>query len=264
MIEGLNLHCQIGGLEIVRSPLIELHLRRQAVASLASIDITDSSQTARNALAPDAPVELRFRYRGEGRTQQWEGTVSRLEQLDPETLRVHAVGLEKKLLTQTMTESFYEEDSRAIARRLLQASGLSVSEISIPQESIPHVVFAHTTIAQGAKQLAHTLHRAFGHDLRPYALWLEPGGLRWSNSFTAGEARIASGENLLFHSPAPKGALGMVRSLLLPGLQHNQQVRIDDPRRGVSRTVLALEVHHTLSRNGNSTTLIYGGEYGWG
>ena len=53
-------------------------------------------------------------------------------------------------------------------------------------------------------------------------------------------------------------------STVLPGLTHSRRVRIRDTRRDFSELVRAEEVIHTLGANGNTTTIGYGYDGGWG
>ena len=75
---------------------------------------------------------------------------------------------------------------------------------------------------------------------------------------------VATAENLIAHTPpqTPDG-VGVVVSVLLPGLTHSRLVHIRDARRGVDATVRALDVVHTLQEGGNSTAISYGKDTGW-
>ena len=42
MIEGFNIRCTVGGLEVLRSPRIVLALRRRAIVSRCELDIPDT------------------------------------------------------------------------------------------------------------------------------------------------------------------------------------------------------------------------------
>ena len=76
----------------------------------------------------------------------------------------------------------------------------------------------------------------------------------------------ASGEMLLRHSPnADVSSLSEVVSILDPGVRDSQLVRVKDARRGTDETVRAEEVIHMISGTaGNTTTIRYGADYGWG
>ena len=77
MIEGFNIRCTVGGLEVLRSPRIVLTLRRRAVVSRCELDIPDTNGSVQAALAKKQPVRIRFGHRGEGGTwHDWSGTVS--------------------------------------------------------------------------------------------------------------------------------------------------------------------------------------------
>ena len=183
MIEGLNIRCNVGPVEVLRSPLIELVSRRRAVVSRATVVVPDPEGEVRAALAVGQTVVVRWGYRGEaGFWQEWEGTVDSIDQpraasAGADAVTVRAVGLEKALTTATVTESFYREPADAVARRLLARTGLPVGVVDVPGDVLPHQVFSGVSVARAVKQLAATLERACGHDMSRHALWLGASGL---------------------------------------------------------------------------------------
>lgn len=185
---------------------------------------------------------------------------------DADAVTVRAVGLEKALATTLVTESFYKESARAVAARLLARTGLPVAGVDIPDAELPHQVFSRVPVARALKQLETSLTRAFGADFSRHAVWLGADGLRWSAGDEPGALyTVETACNLVSHTPPlTDGGMGVVESVLLPGLRDGMQVRIRDTRRDVSLSTRALEVIHTLRRNGNITEIRYGKEQGWG
>lgn len=51
MIEGINIRCSVGGVEVLRSPRIVLTLRRRAVVSTCEVDIPDADGSVQAGLA---------------------------------------------------------------------------------------------------------------------------------------------------------------------------------------------------------------------
>ena len=271
MIEGLNIRCNIGPLEIFRSPFIEIVSRRRAVVGRVTVVIPDPEGEARAALAINQAVKVRWGYRGEaGFWQQWEGTVESIGQpgvnaADADAITVQAVGLEKVLATTMVTESYYREPADVVARRLLARTGLAVGSVNVPGDILPYQVFSGVSVARAVRQLTATLERSFGHDLSRHALWLGSSGLMWSADDEPGDVySVATAENLIDHTPpqTPDG-VGVVVSVPLPGLTHSRKISIRDVRRGVSGTFRVLDVVHTLQETGNSTVITYGKDTGW-
>lgn len=269
MIEGLNIRCNIGPVEVLRSPYIELAYKRRAVVTRAAVHIPDPEGKVRAALTPGQKMKVRFGYRGEaGFWHEWEGTVEKIDQpqASSDALVAHGAGLEKKLAVTTVTESFYGEPANIVARRLLQKTGLPVACVDIPGEVLPHQIFSNVPVARAIKQLEQTLQRSFGHDLGRHALWLGQNGLVWSDGDEPGDIfTIETAKNLISHAPPPRtGEMGEVISVLLPGLTHSRKVRIRDHRRQIIALERAEEVIHVLQAVGNSTTVLYGKNSGWG
>lgn len=123
-IEGLSLRATLGGLELRRTPRIVLTYRRRTVLSTCEIDIPDPEGEIIGQITRDQPLDLQFWYRGgDGMRQHWQGTIERKAAMR-DTIRVFGVGLEKKLLTTTVTEAMYGEPAVVVAKRLLAATGL--------------------------------------------------------------------------------------------------------------------------------------------
>lgn len=271
MIQGLNLLCNVGPVELDRSPFLELAFRRRAAVSRAVVTIPDPFGTVRGALAVGQSVRIRFSYRGQpGMQTDWEGTIEAIDQPsataeDEDAITVKAVGLEKKLTTTPVTESFYNEPAKDVARRLLERTGLPVASVDIPADILPYQIFSGVSVARCLRQIEATLTRHFGRDMTKHAVWLSQDGLHWSPDDEPGDTcTIATAENLLTHTPpVAEGGRGVVTAMLLPGLTHSMKVHIRDSRRGVDATVRAEEVLHTFQARSNSTTVTYGKSEGW-
>lgn len=265
MIEGINIRCNVGPIEVLRSPRIILTLRRSAVVSTCDIDIPDPDGTVQTSLQKKQEVSIRFGHRGEGGTwHEWSGTVKDFVTSGQDAIRVSAVGFEQALIDTKITEAMHGEPSDVVARRILGATGLPLADVAIPQETFPHIVFSNVTVARAIKQLSQTLERSFGHDLSRHAVWLGESGLYWSAGNEPGEVFIVeTAANLISCSPNPSG-MSKVVSTVLPGLTASRMVRIRDTRRGYAELVRAEVVIHKLQPSGNTTEIGYGIDSGWG
>lgn len=265
MIEGINIRCNVGSVEVLRSPRIVLTLRRKAVVSTCELDIPDPDGSVQGGLEKKQKVSIRFGHRGDGGTwHEWEGTVKDFMVAGPDAIRVYAVGLEQALIDTKITEAMHGEPADVVAKRILSSSGLPVADVKIPSETFPHIVFSNVTVARAIKQLSGTLERSFGHDLSKHAVWLGESGLYWSDEDEPGDVFvIESAANLISNSPNPAG-MSYAVSTVLPGLTASRKVRIHDSRRGFNELVRAEEVVHTLTEGGNTTTIGYGQDSGWG
>lgn len=272
MLEGLNIRCNVGAVEITRSPLIELSYKRRAVLSRALIHIPDAQGKVRAVLDLDQDIIIRFGYRGEQNFwHTWKGSITSIDQPDknsvnPDAIIVRGVGQEKKLCTTYLTESFQDEPAPAMARRLLAKTGLPIGTINIPDDVLPHQIFSNVPISRALKQLEYSLQLSFGRDLSKHAIWLGQNGLMWSDDVEPGAIfSITTAQNLINHTPPVKsGEMGLISSVLLPSLTDSRQIRIQDKRRNINSIERAEEVIHTLKRNGNITSVLYGKQAGWG
>lgn len=273
MIAGFNVRCNVGPVEVLRTPFMEFVYKRRAVLTRSTIEIPDPEGTVRKALARGDAMHLRFGYRGETTLwHEWKGTIEAIDQPERQSsgrdaVIVQGIGQEKALSTTIVTESFTAEAASAVAARLLAKTGLAVAGVDIPGDVLPHQVFSGVTVARAVKQLEITLSRQFGHDLKKHAVWLGRDGLRWSAGDEPGDVYvIETAQNLLDHIPPVRpGEMGVVLSVPLPGLIHSMKVRIRDVRRDIVALARAEEVRHVISESrGNSTAVLYGKEAGWG
>lgn len=267
MIEGINIRCNIGPFEVLRSPKIRLIYRRAAVVSRAEIDVPDPTGEIVASLENKMPVKVRFGYRGGSNLwHEWQGTITGRQQSGKDSLTVLVVGKEQKLLDTRVTQSFQGEPAKIVAKRLLTATGLPVGNIDIPPDIMPHIIFSDVTVARAIKQLEQSLVRSFDHDFSKHALWLGANGLTWSDADEPGDAYvIETAKNLISHNPADNPAgLKSITANALPGLIDGMKIRIRDIRRGISELVRAQDVCHKLGAKGNTTTILYGTERGWG
>ena len=266
MIEGLNIRCNVGGFEVLRTPRLKLNYRRRAVLTRGEIDIPDPDGSIRPALAEKQSVHFRFGYRGEaGFWHEWEGTIDGFGPAGPDAFRVLAVGKELPLQETVITESYHGEPAVTVAKRILAATGLPLGEITIPGDILPHIVFSSVPVSRAIRQLSQSLERSFGHDLSRHAVWLGEKGLCWSDGDEPGPTyTVATCENLIEHAPAAEpGGLSRIDAALLPGLTGSQKIRLQDTRRGIDTLVKALEVEHLLEAGTNNTRILYGEERGW-
>lgn len=265
-LEGINIRCNIGPYEVLRTPRLRILYRRSALVSRAEIDLPDPDGSIASALNLGDSCRLRFWYRGgNGLSHDFHGVIDGFAPGGPRTIRVLIAGREIALLKTLITESYHKEPADLVARRILTMSGFDITELGIPNDILPHIVFSRVSIAVACRQIRESLERAFGHDLSKHALWLGGDGLRWSDGFEPGDTYVvASAENLIEHTPvtAPKG-LSRIVSVPLPGLTHSMRVQIRDAHHKTNALVKAQEVEHLLEDGQNRTTILYGGEYGW-
>ena len=266
MIEGLNIRCNVGGFEVLRTPRLKLTYRRRAALTRGEIDIPDPDGSIRPSLKTKNPVKLRFGYRGAaGLWHEWQGTIDGFGPAGADGFRVLVVGKESALQETVITESYHGEPAATVAKRILAATGLPLNEIRIPGDILPHIVFSNVPVTRAIRQLSQSLQRSYGRDLSRHSVWLGQNGLCWSDGDEPGPVyTVATCENLIDHAPTNEpGGLSRIDSALLPGLIAGQKVRLIDSRRGVNELVKALEVEHLLEAGSSSTRIMYGEERGW-
>lgn len=270
-IAGIRLHVRVGNLVVQRCPRLELLSRRHAPVCKAEIHVPDPDGSLQAASPAGVKVTVEYGYRG-GQSATWTGTVQGMRRVSRDQLCLLADGPDLALVRSTVRECYADESARAIARHLLQHTGLAVATapgITIPDEPLARFPVANVPVWQAVRQLLHTLTRAFGHDMNATTLWLGSEGgqpaLFLGDYDEPGDVPVvATGENLIRHLPAASASgLNLVETFLLPGLTHSRTVRLVDTRQGTDAQIRALVVRHVMEPNRMRTFVEYGAEHAW-
>jgi|GEM_PF-430854 len=270
-IAGIRQRVRVGNLEVRRCPRLELVSRRHAPVSKAEIHVPDPDGSLQAASPTGADVTVEYGYRG-GQSATWTGTVQGVRRVNRDQLCLLADGPDLTLVRTTVRECYADESARAIARHLLEHTGLPVAAmpgITIPDEPLARFPVANIPVWQAVRQLLHTLTRAFGHDMRATALWL--GSENGAPALFLGDYDepgdvpvVATGENLIRHLPAASSTgLASLETFLLPGLTHSRAVHLVDTRQGLDARIRALTVRHVMEPNRMRTFVGYGEEHAW-
>lgn len=261
MIAGIRLHIEIGGNVIERCPRLEILSVRHHPLDMARIHVPDAGGEAGNLFVYGDPVRVEYGYRG-GESAVWEGMLRALDRVSRDQVCLTADSLALPLAGEFITECYTDDSSLSVARHIMAHAGLPIGRIDIPDETIPRLPISTLPVWQAVLQLLHTLHRAYGHDMRRTALWLGAEGLNLGDFDEPGDVPvIATGENLIRHLPAhAKGGLHLVETALLPGLSHSRRFRLVDSRLGVDQAFRALDVRHEVTPERIRTKIRYGRE----
>jgi hypothetical protein len=263
MIFGIRLYIEIGGNVIARCPRLEILSVRHRPLDMARVHVPDPEGEAKDLFAHGDPVRIEYGYRG-GESAVWQGTLRALERVSRDQVCLTADSLALPLATSFVAECYTDDSSLSIARHILGHAGLPLGRVDIPDEIISRLPVSTLSIWQAIRQLLHSLHRAYGHNMRRTALWLGADGLNLGDFDEPGDLPvIATGENLIRHLPAhAKSALHMVETALLPGLSHSRRFRLVDSRLGVDQAFRALDVLHAVTPERIKTNIRYGREHG--
>lgn len=261
MISGIRQHIEIGGNVIERCPRLEISSVRHHPLDVACIHVPDPEGEAGNTFSYGDPVRIEYGYRG-GESAVWQGTLRALERVSRDQVCLTADSLALPLASAFITECYTEDSSLSVARHIMAHAGLSIAQLDIPDEIIPRLPIGTLPVWQAVLQLLHSLHRAYGHDMRRTALWLGADGLNLGDLDEPGEVPvIATGENLIRHLPAHvKNGLHLVETALLPGLSHSRLFHLMDSRLGIDQELRALHVKHAITPESVRTFINYGRE----
>lgn len=267
MINGLRTHVTIGNREVLRCPRLTIVSLRHSPLDHAAVTLPDPAGELYRAIRPGDPVMISLGYRDQA-PAVWQGTVSKVRPGTQDQLELLASGPELPLATTRIRQSWENEDPAAIIRRCVTAAGLPLGRIDSPGPILSRFVASDIPVWQVARQCALTCAKAFGLDMRRWALWMGADGLvNWGDFDEPGEVPvIATAAGLIEHLPASESGaqLSRVTTFLLAGFSASRLFRLRDARRGIDARFRALTVRHEVSPNKIRTHIEYGEEYGRG
>jgi hypothetical protein len=263
-ISGIRVDISIGNYETFGAPRWWIDSERHMPLNRAGITLPDPEGTLGQTIKKGAAVEFSLGYRDQA-PMIWTGTVTGTRPGETrDELEILAADKSLALTTTTICQGWQDETPEAIIRYAVRQSGLAVGKIDSPGVTIPRFAAATIPVWHVARNLAQSCHRAFGMDMKKWALWLGSEGVNWGDHDEPGSVPIiALGEGLIDHQPSADGnGLSLVETFLLPDLMHSRQFRLLDGYRGIDSRFRALRVRHEGSPDRARTFLWYGVEHG--
>lgn len=265
MIDGFNTYIRVGKIEFPRAPGVKIISQRNVPLTRFEITVPDPTGNIARATSDRDTVSIIVGYRDQD-PALWEGTVKRDSvRRNKDQLVINVAGPERPLLETMIKQSFQEETPEAIIRYAVSRTGLSTGNIESPGVVFPRFTAMSIPVWQVARQCEHTCSRAFGLDMRAWALWMgKDGKINWSpgDETTANIPVIESNANLISHSPGRNSAdMSRIETFMLPHLMHSMRFRIKDAKRGVEGEFRALKVEHELSFGRVRTFIHYGDDH---
>mgnify|MGYP000989382705 CR=1 FL=1 len=265
-IAGISVSAIVGNLRVDRCPRLVLVSERHIPLSRGSMDLPDPDGALFGTIAVGQEAKITFGYRGAA-PAAWSGqvaSVSRGPRRDQVTVRMQGLA-ELPLVATPVTESWVDQSSESILRRVAVQVGLSVARLDSPGVVFPRFMAASLSLWQVARQASHTVQRANGMDMSAWALWLGADGLHWGDHDEPGDLPvIATGKGLIRHDPAVRGAgaWSEVETFLLPGFGHSRRFVLEDERRGISGDYRGQRVRHEVLPDRARTIIAYGEDHG--
>ena len=263
-IAGLNTYIKVGGIEFPRAPGIRIVSERHVPMTRIDIRVPDPTGNVARAISDRDPVAVIMHYRSQP-PSLWEGTVkAESVRKNKDQLVIHVKGKERILTETCIKQAFENETPEAVIRYAITQAGLAPGKIESPGVIFPRFIASTIPVWQVAKQCENTCRKAFGLDMRQWALWMgRDGKVNWGpGDEVANIPVIESNANLIEHSPAKdKGALSRIETFMLPGMMHSMKFRIKDLKWGVEGDFRALKVEHVLEDTSARTFISYGEEY---
>lgn len=251
-IYGVELAINVGGWLFQRVPRCIVTYDRNTVLSRAEIHVPDPAGKILPSLHSFPDVSISMGYRNQ-QPHIWNGTVDGWQQgtgKRKDQLVIHAAGVELPLVTQTVKEMWVDEAAPAIAKKILQASGLAVGAVDVPAEVIPRMTLATVPVWQAIEQLRNTLVQGHDVDMSQHALWVDADKrVHFAPADHESETVpvIATGVGLIRHTPARTvNGLGEVETFLLPTMRAGMRFKLEDSRKGITGVFRAKWVMHSI------------------
>ncbi|SHI61148.1 hypothetical protein [Halodesulfovibrio aestuarii] len=266
-IYGIELSIQIGSYLFNRAPRCIITYDRHTVLSRAEIHVPNhvfgAAENTLSSLSQFQEVSIEVGYRNQ-KPHKWAGAVDGWKQGQGnkrDQLIIYAAGVELPLVQKTIREMWVDEPASAIAKRILEASGLTVGVVDVPQEIIPRMTLATVPLWQAMQQLSNTLQQGHGRKMADHALWVDEAKLvnfapcdHWQDTTPV----IATGAGLIRHTPSQTvSGRSEVETFLLPTMRAGMRFTLKDSCKGIAGTFRALRVTHSVKPNKARTVLSY-------
>lgn len=219
MDAGIDIKIQAGSLRINRCSELEVTYVHGAIIDTAYFIVTDTDGEIFSSLKKDDDIKIEFDSNNE--LSIFNGIVQKIDAYyNRNSLKVTVVSEVKKLCTTYITESYNDETSVNIIKRLVQNAGFSIGEINIPDISIPHIVFDNITACTAIKNIYLTLEK-LGHDLNNQDFFIHKNKFYAGNIEITGDIpQIETGINIIHHDFSNKG-YAEIECSLIPVLTNN-------------------------------------------
>lgn len=259
MNAGIKLNIKVGSVTVTRCPYLRIEYARGMVCDTARFHIADTKNEAYGAIKEGDGVSISFGY-ADGTSGQFDGNVCNINAAGNDTIEIIAVSEGVKLSETIVKESYNDETSMEIIKRLAALVGFSIGKIDIPDVQIPHIIFDNIPVYRAIDQVYATLQK-LGHNMTGKEYWVQDGYFYAGDFSIDGETpEIKTAVNLIYHGFISTG-FPFVETPLIAGLQHSQDFKLDDARRGISGTFRVQSVIHEVNKGKARTNITYKGEH---
>lgn len=255
MDAGIDIKVQSGSLRINRCSELEVNYVHGAVIDTAYFIVTDTDGDIFSSLKKDDDIKIEFGSNNE--LSIFNGTIQKIDAYyNRGSLKVTVLSEAKKLCNTFICESYNDETSVNIIKRLVKNAGFSVGEINIPDISIPHIVFNNMTTCTAIKNIYLTLEK-LGHDLKNQDFFIHENKFYAGNIEITGDIpQIQTGINIIHHDFSNKG-YAEIECSLIPALTNNMYFKLEDTIRNISGKFKAEFIKHKINKGKARTTIGY-------
>lgn len=250
---GIDINITAGSLKINRCSYLEVNYIHGAIINTANFVITDIDGDIFSALKKDDNVLIEFSSDNE--SAKFTGTIQKIDAYyNRNSLKVSILSDAKKLCTTFINESYNDESTNNIIKRLVQQAGFSIGEINLIDITIPHIVFNNVTVATAINNIYKTI-TDLGHNLKGQDYFIN------NSKFYAGDIEISgdipqieTGKNIIHHNFTNNG-YAEIECSLIPTLTNNMMFKLNDTIRNISGKFRAEFVKHIIDK-GKARTII--------
>lgn len=255
MNAGIKLNIKVGSVTVTRCPYLRIEYARGMVCDTARFHIADTKNEAYGAIKEGDSVSISFGY-ADSASGQFEGSVCNINAVGNDTIEIIAASIGIKLAETVIKESYNDETSMEIIKRLAAFAGFSIGKIDIPDVQIPHIIFDNIPVYRAVNQVYATLQK-LGNDMAGKEYWVQDGSFFIGNFSIDGETpEIKTAVNLIYHGFTNKG-FAFIETPLMANLRHSQDFKLDDARRGISGTFRVQSVIHEVDKGKARTNISY-------
>ncbi len=212
----------------------------------AKIELTLENSTVASALKKDAPITIDYGTADNSATISM--VIEEVSYTVDNKFKIFALSDGRNLTLTKIKESYNDESSSAIVKRLVTSASLTIGSIKLDDIIIPHILFNDLTIKQAIDKVLSTVRESTGIDVI-YFIDSDGKFMMMPKEIELATPKImfVTGMNVLTHISNPE-VIGssVIETFINPKLEQTDTIKIDDTRKKINKLASVIAVEHSI------------------
>ncbi len=215
-------------------------------ATTAKIELTLENEMIASVLKKDARMIIDYGTSDNNRTISM--VIEEASYTVDNKFKIFAMTDGRNLTLSKVKESYNDESSSAIIKRLVLSASLVVGSVKLDDIIIPHILFNDLTIKQAIDKVLSTVQESTGIDVIYFVdsdgkFMMMPKEIELSTP----KMMLTTGINILTHISNPE-VIGssVLETVINPKLEQTDTIKIDDTRKKINKLASVIAIEHSI------------------